>query len=536
MTLSRLKPYSALFILVALCLTSLILNITLNYPYRPFPSDELDSYSYVLTNTNWLANRSEILFNSPLHIFTLVAVKQLTLLFGLHWFQTFLLTSACCISGAALLLGLTVHKATGQIIFSTGTMILFLASAWTQSYLHFYTYAPITVLFMMASLFCFTCLYLSTSSNSWLASGAGMFAGLFFLSGSSAKLLASILIATYVLLVCKSSLPRKKALCFKLTGTASILVIVFLPLYLGPLVAHLRTNVNAGNGIECLQKYGFLPTTPFPSFFYLLSVYSPELLIFLLISLAICAFYWKKLTHMGNRSTMMLSLMGMVLIHTVVLDLLPFTKLGRTQFPLFVIVIIALSLLYAEFPSGKLIGQRVFLFFLFIAVPLELSSSMHTWQSRREAASEFARLPSNTSLFVLDEDPHHDFITKWLQYDRDHSVSLANVPLMVQASKNRPTALIIGPTGLNSGKSILRNSIMDDFYFSLPPNIGIVPKMVKKLPYYAHYPLFMMEEETSQCFFFRHQVPDYRSKESQLTLYFWPAADAGQKDVNRPHE
>lgn len=537
LTLSRLKPYAALFLLTALCLVSLILNITLNYPYRPFPSDELDNYSYVLTNINWLANRSEILFNSPLHIFSLVAVKQLTELFSLHWFQTFLLTSACCISGAALLLGLTIHKATDQILFSAGAMLLFLASAWTQSYLHFYTYAPITVLFMMASLYCFTCIYFSATGSFWLTSGAGMFAGLFFLSGSSAKLLASILIATYVLLIYKSTLLQKKTLCFQLTGVACIPIIAFLPLYFGPLIAHLRTNVSAGNGIECLQKYGFLPSPPFPSFFYLLSVYSPALLVSLLISLIICIIHGKRFLRLGNsRSTLMLSLLGMVLMHTIILDLLPFTKLGRTQFPLFVLVIIAISLLCAEFPYGKLIGRRLFLIFLFIALPLELIASTHTWQARREAVSELDRLPADTGFFVLDEDPHHDFITKWLQYDRKHSVPLANVPLVVQASKNRPVALIVGPTGPNSGKSILRNSIMDDFYFSLPSNIGIMPTMIKKLPYYAHYPLFMMEEETSQCFYFRHQVPDYRSIESRLTLYFWPAVDAEQIKLNSPHE
>lgn len=459
----------------------------------------------------------------------------MTVLFGLPWFQTFLVTSACCISGAALLLGLTVHRATNQLIFSVGAMLLFLASAWTQSYLHFYTYAPITVLFMMASLFCFTCLYLSTSGSSWLAIGAGIFAGLFFLSGSSAKLLAGILITTYILLIYKSSLPRKNTLCFQLAGTASIPIILFLPLYLGPLIVHLRTNVSAGNGIECLQKYGFLPTTPVPSFFYLLSVYSPALLVFFLASLVVCIMDWKKLLQMGNRSILMLSLLGMILTHTIVLDLLPFTKLGRTQFPLFVLVIIALSQLYAEFPYGKLIGERIFLLFIFIALPLELSASVHTWQARRATVSELNRLPANTSFFVLNEDPHHDFITNWLQYVRKYSIPQANIPLMVQSSKMQPVALIIGPTGPNSGKSVLRNSIMDDFYFSLPPNIGIIPQSVKKLPYYAHYPLFMMEEETSQCFFFRHQIPDYRSPESQLTVYFWPAPDAARKTI-KPHE
>lgn len=507
--------------LALLCLLSLLLSVVLNHPYRPFPTDELWSYSYALQGNDWLASRSEILLNSPLHIYSLLAVKPIVELLGLHWFQTFLVTAALALNGTALLLGLTVQAATGRTLFAACASLLFIVSAWSQAYLHFYTHAPIACLFMMASLYCFTRHYLADRGSPWLAGATGLCAGLFFLSSSSAKLLAGILILAYSLLLMRSPAPGKKANCLWLTVAASIPIFGFMPIYLEPLQSHLRTNISAGNGIDCLDKYGFLPETPFFSFFHLLGVYSPPLLVFLLASLAIAALQWKRLLQMGRAGSLALTLLGIVLLHSVALDLLPFTKLGRSHFPVFPLTITALSLMYATLQSGRGLAKWLFLAFILTAIPLEVATSTRTWQARREAPAQLDRLPSGTALAVLQEDPHHEFIAGWLAYSEVYTISRVDIPQVVQALTT-PLVLIIGPTGPNSGKSILRHSIMDDFYFALPPDIGTMPKMVKKLPYYAHYPLFMMEEENSQCFFFRHQVPDPADPRSQLTVYFWP--------------
>lgn len=515
-----------LLAVVYICLS--LLTIVLNFPYRPVPTDELVSYSHVLHGFGWLRSNSEILMNSPLHIFSLQPGRLLVAISGLPSLQTFLVTSALCLNGIALLLGLTVYTATRRILFGSGAAILFLVSAWPQEYLHFYTYAPVAGLFMMASLYCFTRYFLVENENVWLVRASGLYAGLFFLSSSSAKLTAVILFAFYTLLITRS--PRLRETChyFFLISSALLPVIIFLPLYLGPLVAHLGTNITAGNGVECLQKYGFSPSIPFLSFFYLLKIYSPMLLLFLLLTMLIAILQWNKLLNQGGQSRLMLALLGVIVTHTVVLDLLPFTKLGRTQFPLMPLTIVAISLLFANFPSGKLIGKWIFIVFIILAVPLEISSSARTWDSRRTAPTQLEKLPATTKFVVLETDPHHEFIISWLGYDMQ-IIRSTDIPGLIQSS-NSPIALIVGPTGKNSGKSILRHSIMDDYYFSLPDNISILPTMVKKLPYYAHYPLFMMEEENSQCFFFRHQVPDPDSPESKLIVYFWPANENKMRD------
>ncbi len=517
-----MKRFSAPLLLAFICLISAVLLMALNYPYRPFPTDEIWAYSLPLKGEDWLASDSSILLNSPVHIYSLLAAKMITDLLRLPWFQAFLVTSSLALSSTAFLLGLTVQAVTGRLLFSLGATLLFVVSAWSQSYLHFYTYAPVAALFMMVSLYCFTRYYLAESRSRWLAAASGLSVGLFFLSSSSAKLLAGILAAAYMVLTLLPSDRRKKADSLWMLAATLVPTTALIPIYLRPLLSHLQENISAGNGIDCLKKYGFLPTTPFFSYFHLLGVYSTPMLLVLLASLLIAVLQWKKILRLGRPGIMLLFLLAVVLCHTVILDLLPFTKLGRTQFPLLPLTIAALAIMFAEFPYGRQLGRWIFLGVLCIAIPLEIDTSTRTWQARRGAPDKLDHIAEPTAIVVLNEDPHADFITNWLQYDAEFKIPLSFLPKAVQ-SRTTAIALIVGPTGPNSGKSILRHSIMDDFYFALPPNIDTMPSWTGTLPYYAHYPLFMMEEENSQCFFFRHQVPDSAAPESQLKVFYWPA-------------
>lgn len=503
-------------------LVSSSITILINYPYRPFPSDEFMSYSHVLTGFGWLRSDSEVLMNSPLHIYSLQPMRLLASILGLERLQTFLLTAALSINGIALLIGLTIYTATRRVLISAGAMLLFLVSAWPQSYLHFYTYAPLVGLYMMASMYFFTRYYIENSDNIWLVRMSGFFAGLFFLSSPSAKLTAVVLLASYILLIHSSKQKESQNLYFYLISSTLLPIIILLPQFLGPLAAHLNRNVTGGTGVECLQKYGFLPASPFFSYFHQLGVYSPVLLVFLLFALFVTLFKWKIILQQGRQGRLLLVLMGTIVLHSIVIDLLPFTKHGRAQFPLLPLSIVASFLLCAILPVARKTGTLLVIIFILIAVPLEISTSARTWQVRRTAPNRLAQLQKNTIFLVLKNDPHHEFIVDWLTGSNVHPVDPANIHNLIQSSA-RPVALIVGPTGPNSGKSILNGSLMDDFYFTMPPGISTIKPEVIKLPYYAYYPFFMLEEENSQCFFFRRQTPDYRSAESQLTVYFWPA-------------
>ena len=514
------KSFNPTLIFAVLALVALVVNCVVNYPYRPFPTDELWSYSIPLKGGDWLADADDVLLNSPVHIYTLIAVKQVVTLLQIEWFQTFLVTVALCLSGAAFLLGMMIQAVTGRLLFSLGAMVLFIVSAWSQTYLHFYTYGPVAVLFMMTSLYCFTRFYLKGTGISW-GVAAGLFAGLFFLSSSSAKLMACLLLGAYTLLMVTSTITGKYRQCLGMLSAAAVPIIGFMPMYLNPLLDHLKANVECNHAIVCHMRYGLIPKTPFFSFFYLLSVYSPPLLVFLLVSLAIAVIKGRSLVRIGREGILVLTFMALILLHTVILDLLPFTKLGRSQFVLLPLVIMAVTLLYANFPTKKRIGGWIFLGFILVTVPFDISASTETWTVRREAPEELESLPNDTICYVLAEDPHEYFIKDWLGFPDNNSTRLADIPQLV-AARTTPVAIIVGPTGPNSGKSILRHSILFDFSYELPSGISEAPHLIK-LPYYAHYPFFMMEEENCQFFYFYHQIPQSTDPQSQLTVYYWPA-------------
>jgi hypothetical protein len=507
-------------ILAAFALLALVVNSVVNYPYRPFPSDELWSYSIPLRGADWLGSGDDVLLNSPVHILTLLAVKPFVVLMGIEWFQTFLATVALALSGAAFLLGMTIQLVTGRTLLALGGMLLFLVSPWSQSYLHFYTYAPVAALFMMASLHCFTRFYLAGAGRRWLAA-AGFLAGLFFLSSSSAKLMGSLLLVSYSLVILRSGTKGKGKQSLLLLGAAAIPVIGFAPLYFLPLLEHLRANAECGHNIICHLKYGLIPKTPWPSFFYLLSVYSLPLLISLSASLAVLLLRWRKIAGGGRPGLLLLVFAALILLHTVTLDLLPYTKLGRSQFVLLPLAISVITLLCANFPLNRVAGGWLFLGFIIVALPLEIAASTETWQVRRGAPSELESLPVDTICYVLKEDPHGSYLTDWLSFSAEQAVSLADLPRLV-AERTSPILLVVGPTGPDSGKSILRHCILDDFSYTLPPGITPAPQEMK-LPYYAHYPSFMMEEENSQFFYFTGRVPLWSAPQSQLTTYYWPA-------------
>lgn len=508
------------FLLTFICLASTALSITLNYPYKPFPSDDVLLSINGLTNNDLLAEHNESILNSPVHILTLLAIKHIVQLVGIHWFQTLLITAAFSLNVTAMLLGLTVHIATNRIFFSVVSTILFITSAWSQTYLHFYTYAPVAGLFMMASLYCFIRYYFHEPERGPLPTLTGFFLGLFFLSSSSAKLLAFILFMSYLIVIFKFSSPKKSNHWLYFLLAFAIPVLAFLPIYIEPLLIHLKTNIYAGNAALCFKKYGLYPTTPFFSFFYLLGIYSPVMCLFSVASLIISIHQWKWFKNIGNQGNLLIILVTILLFHVIILDILPYTKHGRAQFPLMPILLMTLAIIYANFPAGKKIGTWIFIAFMLISVPLEIAATVQTWKVRKTAPSALQALPDGTRIYFVEEDPHYQFVELWLGFDNIYIIKRSELPYIIK-NRTTPIALIIGPTGLNSGKSILSCCILDDFYFTLPKEIGIHTSSVLTIPYYSYYPFFMMEEENSQYFFFNHMVPDSKAIQSHLKVYFW---------------
>lgn len=527
LTDSPAKPITpAAWALFFLCISFVGVTILLNYPYRPFPTDDIWGYNIALTTADWWKSDNDMLMNSPVHPACLYLLSRLVGLTSLHWFQTLLFVTVLSLAGTAMLIGLTVQTVTKDLFYTVSAAGLFLCSAWSQTYVHFYTYAPLSSFFMTASLFCFVKYYVEDTGRRWYPLASGILIGIFFLSSSSAKLLAGILFCMYLLLMFRLSPKEGKKFCMVtvVLGTA-VPVIGFMPFYLGPLVQHLYANVYAGNAAHFAEVYGVIPKTPFFSFFRLMWVYSPVMLVFLTISICWAVIKWKSLKA-DKCGILVLTLMATLVAHCVMLDLLPFTKLGRTQFPLLPVVILSLALLYSSLPK-KRVAKPLFVLFLSASLLLDAYTSITTREVRRDAPAKLKELPADTLYFVVEEDPHSPFLQDWLSYDSGeiNRVAVSALPRAFETiPRSIPVALVLGPMGTGSGRSILQNGTMNDFAdFALPSVINAATRhQVMYLPYYAYYPLFLMEEENCQFLYFNNHVPEEHSGRDRLTVYYWP--------------
>ncbi|WP_152609903.1 hypothetical protein [Geobacter sp. OR-1] len=472
-----------------------------------------------------------MLMNSPVHPASLYIVGQFMGLVGLDWFQAYLYLTVISLAGTAALLRLTVNLVTRELFYSTAAAVMFLASSWAQTYVHFYTYGPLSSLLMMASLYCFVKFFTGSQERRLPLCSAGFFAGLFFLSSSAAKLLSGILVSSYLVLIFRSQGKGKPVRMLLIVAAAALPVIILMPLYLKPLIEHLTTNIYAGNASLFLERYGFAPKTPFFSFFHLLRVYSPVMLIFMLVSIGATLVFWRRLKADGMAGLLLLTMMSIVIIHCVALDLLPFTKLGRAQFPLLPIAILFLTLLYSCLPVGEKIRKTAFCLFMIPLLISDTYASAQARHARRDAPARIDAMPAGTVYLVLDEDPHCQYLANWLGYGGRRlirNIGAADLPVtMYMIPKSTPVALLLGPMGANSGKSILEHGMMDDFSYRLPEEIEAIPgRRSFSLPYYAHYPLFLMEEENCQYLYFNGKVPDEKIGRDRLTVYYWPPDNA----------
>jgi len=123
-------------------------------------------------------------------------------------------------------------------------------------------------------------------------------------------------------------------------------------------------------------------------------------------------------------------------------------------------------------------------------------------------------------LYVLLEDSHASFLSRWLEGFNVDMVSMESLENVI--ASNERVGLIVGPNGADSGISILTHSTLQDFYVGKLYDYKFTKKAQKvTLPYYAYLPSFLLEEEVSQGLYFMGKTPDYRADSKNLTLLLW---------------
>jgi len=159
------------------------------------------------------------------------------------------------------------------------------------------------------------------------------------------------------------------------------------------------------------------------------------------------------------------------------------------------------------------------------------SSAMIT--SKQAASQYLKKIPSNfKTLYLLGEkDPHiyayiysQGFIPYYLHSTRFRTQEVGVEEFADILRKQENVALIVGPHGKNSGRSILFRSNLPDYPFDEEEFLKSISKPFSAritLPYFAYFPSFIMEEELSQALYFSGRTPDYRDPSKNLTLYLW---------------
>ena len=533
-----------LFSLIAISIYA-IAWLNLAWPYRPFPSDDIFSF-----HTGQGAHQ-------PLFIFSLAIFKFILSAFSKNEFSYLLLHGIVSNSLSLFLLSAIVFRLTQNMTLVVLSILLYGTSAWPANYYFMASYTPwatmlslLIFLLIIEAYLRYSNLITTSHDNSekytpihnFLTKRyepflilAAIVCILYFLSSTSALLMIGFQILMIGYLFSQSSfISALKNVKLKHAKAALAILSLFAILYLTifdnhalSILSHWYHNIYTSHYTDALAKFGYVPKPPFFSLFHIGYTYNPILsILFVVISgitLFFLAFKYYKKSQFSTFEKLIMSLIAVIYAHSITIDILPFTKLARIHFVVYPLIIIVFVISFYYLMSQlenylKRIKPYLIVFCLgacaFI-ITLNIAFSKEMIYVRKYMADYLTSLPANTQFYMLSRDIHADYIKSWL------GLPIKQIDRISQINHNKHNngliAIIIGPHGKDSGKSILKHSTLDDFKLT----DVVKPKGVKelKLPYYAYFPSFLLEEEISQALFFAGETPDYKADNMLITVW-----------------
>lgn len=463
-------------------------------------------------------------------------------------------------AASVFLLGLITFKLTRNLAVQLAVHILYSCAAWPVTYHFMVSYAATTAALVLLTFY----LILGSNQNSyWRISIAGITAALTLWSSSSAPLTVFLLITTIFFLLWQGRSWRELLMPSRydwrrlgvFAASFCILTAVFGYFGFEQYIEHLSRNINNDHYVDADRRFGYVPRPPFFSFFRILGVYGQiELLMFVATLIAVLFLTFKKnqLKDYTHPLHVMLVLGVFVVLHAVLVDLLPFTKLARAHFPVYpvsiIVICIAGFLIYYRLTIAR--QRRALLIFLLVGAVASayegIQLSVETHHVRTTAAKYLNEIRATDKLYVLREDTHQlemRFTFDWQFYQLEPpTISAQNrryvnmfpkpgssdriidvikakqLSALIAQFPRGGMALLLGPYGRGSGMSLVNRN---DFYPGDFLDIESLRPLIKEtisLPYYMHYPPFLMEEEVNQALYFLGKTPDYRIPAMGITL------------------
>lgn len=489
--------------LIFLTLAYLAVWLALALPYRPFPSD--DDYFRSFVDEPGIVNTALMIVRS--HHPVLLASLKLT--------HSLLLHAVISNSVLLFLVSLIVFSLTGNVFVAAVSALLYGLSSWPAVYYFFYSYAPFSAMLLYLSLYFILKAYLNPDVCARQIIRAGIFSGLAFWSSPS----AGVMLAVYFLILSYLFRPKLSAAIGIYVKNLFLVILPFFFFSFPALKDHIWENCRqyAGADVKVLK-------TPFFSFFHILGEHSGLFLagfFFLLVFYLITVILKRGSAACLPPEKAVRALTLGVFAHSFLIDILPFTKLARTNFvlyPLFIIVTMSLFWFLFVRLSRRLkyviLALGIFLFLLLVYANIKWCRQLI--QARQAVPAYLAGQPKDQTLYIFEEDSHADAIISWLEGFSIQRVKKADLEKVM--SDNRRGALIIGPRAQGSGRSILSNCCMDDFLIDdIQPRLDKMNRLT--LPYYAYFPLFLLEEEVCEGLYFSGRRVDYKSDSKNITFF-----------------
>ncbi len=463
-----------------------------------------------------------------------------------------------------LLLGLLVFMLTKSLSAQLAAQAIYAFAAWPVTYHFMVSYTVTTAALVLVVFY----LIIGSSQNSRLRPGiAGIVTGLVLWSSSSGPLTTGVLIIAVVFLLWDGGgwrellIPSRYHLRRLGFFAAGFFICAAFFGYSGlqPYIEHLLGNTNSDHYAGAYRRFGYVPKPPFFTYLHTLYVYGQVgLVTFVAALIAVPVLMTKSVRTKFDKKAIhsVAVLVAFVVLHAILVDLLPFTKLARAHFPVYpvsvAVICIAGFQMYGR--SREKTGERRALFaLLLIAFMAMLYEGMHlsaeTRSVRITAAKYVNDLRSTSELYVLQNDPHqlqmrttfdwqlyqfgphatsgpsHDFVDLVPRLgDQNHLIRLISATKFsaLLAKPHRDNiVLLLGPYGPGSGLSVAVYAMTRDFYPGAILDFKSLvsqAKEVKVLPYYMHYPPFLLEEEICEALYFDGKIPDYRNPSMGITV------------------
>jgi hypothetical protein len=409
-----------------------------------------------------------------------------------------------------------------------------------------FSYTPLSAMLSTASVYFMVLAYFRFGAGErWKGGGhlilSLLSASLFFWSSASSPAFLLLQLAVFLVLFRRFILDRSNARVFSILfvlalGTAA--GFLYMPSWDQRMI-HLQNNI-VGNHFQVaklkFKDWNPSETQPLFTFFRVgFKIYPPWAMTAYLVLLSVTLLQSFRSRIQGKALSasekIILTCFLFPILHSLVIDLLPSTKLGRVNFVVYPLMVAGIAAGAASWfrtmnaSSRKITGALLVL--LFGVHAFSNASLMREMRNRHEAAPRYLKTLKDVELYVLKEDPHAVGLSKWMENVPLKPIGVDEFNRLLDSEASGPAkALLVGPTGPNSSKlSIMSAVLFQDLSLELAR-----PQEPVRLPYYSAFPAFAAEEEVMETMFFRGKLPDFRKESQQLSLYLFkdPAQSRGQ--------